>query len=141
MLKKILDVITIFLEGAMNVSQRYAETEVSGLDQIELESRALIKSASSLNQIKEHWEQDQGNLAEALEKNRKLWTLIASAMSDDSSPQPAELRKNLLNLAMFVFKRTMEVLVNPSPESLDILISINMNIARGLAEREQSPQE
>jgi len=141
MLKKILDVITIFLEGAMNVSQRYAETEVSGLDQIELESRALIKTASSLNQIKEHWEQDQGNLAEALEKNRKLWTLIASAMSDDSSPQPAELRKNLLNLAMFVFKRTMEVLVNPSPESLDILISINMNIARGLAEREQSPQE
>ncbi len=125
----------------MNVSQRYAETEVSGLDQIELESRALIKTASSLNQIKEHWEQDQGNLAEALEKNRKLWTLIASAMSDDSSPQPAELRKNLLNLAMFVFKRTMEVLVNPSPESLDILISINMNIARGLAEREQSPQE
>lgn len=141
MLKKILDVITIFLEGAMNVSQRYAETEVSGLDQIELESRALIKTASSLNQIKEHWEQDQGNLAEALEKNRKLWTLIASAMSDDSSPQPAELRKNLLNLAMFVFKRTMEVLVNPSPESLDILISINMNIARGLAEHEQSPQE
>ncbi len=125
----------------MNVSQRYAETEVSGLDQIELESRALIKTASSLNQIKEHWEQDQGNLAEALEKNRKLWTLIASAMSDDSSPQPAELRKNLLNLAMFVFKRTMEVLVNPSPESLDILISINMNIARGLAEHEQSPQE
>lgn len=125
----------------MNVSQRYAETEVSGLDQIELESRALIKTASSLNQIKEHWEQDQGNLAEALEKNRKLWTLIASAMSDDSSPQPVELRKNLLNLAMFVFKRTMEVLVNPSPESLDILISINMNIARGLAEHEQSPQE
>ena len=54
MLKKILDVITIFLEGAMNVSQRYAETEVSGLDQIELESRALIKTATSLNQNKEN---------------------------------------------------------------------------------------
>lgn len=125
----------------MNVSQRYTETEVSGLDQIELESRALIKTASSLNQIKEHWEQDQGNLAEALEKNRKLWTLIASAMSDESSPQPEELRKNLLNLAMFVFKRTMEILVNPTPESLDILISINMNIARGLSERGETPQE
>ncbi len=125
----------------MNVSQRYTETEVSGLDQIELESRALIKTASSLNQIKEHWEQDQGNLAEALEKNRKLWTLIASAMSDESSPQPEELRKNLLNLAMFVFKRTMEILVNPTPESLGILISINMNIARGLSERGETPQE
>lgn len=125
----------------MNVSQRYTETEVSGLDQIELESRALIKTASSLNQIKEHWEQDQGNLAEALEKNRKLWTLIASAMSDNSSPQPEELRKNILNLAMFVFKRTMEILANPLPESLGILISINMNIARGLAEHEDVPQK
>lgn len=125
----------------MNVSQRYTETEVSGLDQVELESRALIKTASSLNLIKENWEQKQGDLTEALEKNRKLWTVIASAMSDDSSPQPAEMKKNILTLAMFVFKRTMEVMVNPTPEGLGILISINMNIARGLAEHEQASQE
>lgn len=125
----------------MNISQRYTETEVSGLDQVELESRALIKTASSLNLIKENWEQKQGDLTEALEKNRKLWTVIASAMSDDSSPQPAEMKKNILTLAMFVFKRTMEVMVNPTPEGLGILISINMNIARGLAEHEQASQE
>lgn len=125
----------------MNVSQRYTETEVSGLDQVELESRALIKTASSLNLIKENWEQKQGDLTEALEKNRKLWTVIASAMSDDSSPQPVEMKKNILTLAMFVFKRTMEVMVNPTPEGLGILISINMNIARGLAEHEQASQE
>lgn len=124
----------------MNISQRYTETEVSGLGQIELESRALIKTASSLNQIKEHWEQMQGNLVEALEKNRRLWTIIASAMSDDSSPQPEDMRKNLLSLAMFVFKRTMDVMVDPKPESLDILININMNIARGLS-GQQSPEE
>lgn len=124
----------------MNVSQRYAETEVSGLGQVELESRALIKTASSLNNIKEHWEQNQGSLVEALEKNRRLWTVIASAMSDDSSPQPVETRHNILNLAVFVFKRTMEVLANPKPESLGILININMNIARGLSEHEQTPE-
>lgn len=125
----------------MNISQRYTETEVSGLDQIELESRALIKTASSLNLIKENWEQNQGDLTEALEKNRKLWTVIASAMSDDSSPQPADMKKNILTLAMFVFKRTMEIIINPSPESLGILISINMNIARGLAEHEEAQQK
>lgn len=124
----------------MNVSQRYTETEVSGLGQVELESRALIKTASNLNNIKEHWEQNQGSLVEALEKNRRLWTVIASAMSDDSSPQPEETRHNILNLAVFVFKRTMEVLANPKPESLGILININMNIARGLAEHEQTPE-
>lgn len=122
----------------MNISQRYTETEVSGLGQIELESRALIKAAASLNLIKEHWEQNCGELSDVLEKNRRLWTVIASAMSDESSPQPLEMRRNLLNLSMFIFKRTIEVLANPTPESLGILISINMNIARGLTEHNVS---
>ena len=39
----------------MNITNRYAETEVSGMNQVELESRALIKTASKLNQIKENW--------------------------------------------------------------------------------------
>lgn len=120
----------------MNVSQRYTETEVTGLDQVELESRALIKTASNLNHIKENWEQNQGDLLDALEKNRKLWTLIAGAMSDDSSPQPEDMKQNILTLAMFVFKRTMEIMVDPKPNALDILININMNIARGLSEHE-----
>lgn len=119
----------------MNISQRYAETEVSGMNQVELESRALIKTAARLNQIKENWEQNLGDLDEALEKNRRLRTIIAGAMSDNSSPQPKELRQNLLSLSVFVFKRTLEIMADPKPESLDILININMNIARGLSEK------
>lgn len=124
----------------MNISQRYAETEVSGMNQVELESRALIKAASSLNFIKENWEQKKGDLNEALDKNRRLWTIIAGAMSDNTSPQPPEMRQNLLSLSMFVFKRTLEIIANPKPESLDILININLNIARGLSEKPK-PQE
>ncbi len=119
----------------MNISQRYAETEVSGMNQVELESRALIKAASSLNFIKENWEQKHGDLNDALDKNKRLWTIIAGAISDNSSPQPPELRQNLLSLAMFVFKHTLDIISNPKPESLDILININMNIARGLSEK------
>ncbi len=119
----------------MNISQRYAETEVSGMNQIELESRALIKAASSLNFIKENWEQKHGDLNDALDKNKRLWTIIAGAISDNSSPQPPELRQNLLSLAVFVFKHTLDIMANPKPESLDVLININMNIARGLSEK------
>ncbi len=118
----------------MNISQRYAETEVSGMNQVELESRALIKTASRLNQIKENWEKQRGDLNEALDKNRRLWTIIAGSIGDNTSPQPHELRQNLLSLAMFVFKHTLEIVADPKPESLDVLININMNIARGLAE-------
>ncbi len=117
----------------MNETQKYSATEMSAMDQSELESRAFIKAASSLNMIKEHWDTEQGKLEEALDKNRRLWTIIASAMKEDDCPQPEEIRNNILNLALFVFRRTMDVLSDPKPESLNILIDINMNIAKGLA--------
>ncbi len=117
----------------MNETQKYSATEISAMDQSELESRAFIKAASSLNMIKEHWDTEQGKLEEALDKNRRLWTIIASAMKEDDCPQPVEIRNNILNLALFVFRRTMDVLSDPKPESLNILIDINMNIAKGLA--------
>lgn len=117
----------------MNLSQNYAQNEVSGLTQAELESRALIRTASSLNQIKENWEERKGELDEALEKNRKLWAIIASAMNEDDCPQPPEVRKNILSLAMFVFQRTVDTIANPDPQKLSVLISINMNIAKGLS--------
>lgn len=125
----------------MNISQKYAETEVSGMSQVELETRALIKAASGLNQIKENWEQKKGKLGEALEKNRRLWAIIAGAIGDNTSPQPHELRQNLLSLSMFVFKRTLEIISDPKPESLDVLININMNIARGLTEHLETEEE
>lgn len=117
----------------MNVSKNYSQTEVSGLGQIETESRALILTASMLNGIKENWSERQGELEEALEKNRKLWTIIASAMQDGDSPQPEDVKKSILNLAMFVFQRTVALMVEPKPEMLSVLININMNLARGLA--------
>lgn len=120
----------------MNGSQKYSETEMSSMGQVELESRAFIKAASTLNQIKEHWDTDQGQLMDALDKNRRLWTVIASAMQEKDCPQPPEVRNNILNLALFVFRRTMDVISEPKPESLNILISINMNIAKGLADNQ-----
>jgi len=124
----------------MDEVKKYSNTEVSSMGQIELESRAFIKAASSLNVIKEHWETEQGHLMEALEKNRRLWTVIASAMKEEDCPQPAEVRNNILNLALFVFRRTLDVISEHKPESLNILININMNIAKGLADgRGQQP--
>lgn len=117
----------------MDLPQSYAQTEVSGMKESELESRALIRTASSLNLIKEHWEERKGELEEALEKNRKLWAIIASAMNEADCPQPAEIKRNILSLAVFVFKRTVDVMANPAPEKLNALISINMNIAKGLS--------
>lgn len=122
----------------MNVLDKYTATQVSSLGQVELESRALINTASRLNSIKENWEDEKVGLNDALEKNRRLWTILATSMSEDDCPQPVEIKSNITNLAMFVFKKTMSIMVEPKPESLDILISINMNIAKGLSDKEVS---
>ncbi|MDR1026034.1 MAG: flagellar biosynthesis regulator FlaF [Lactobacillus sp.] len=118
----------------MNVYNEYSKNDVSTMDQVSLESRALIRTASALNAIKENWEEKKSELSAALDKNRLLWTIIATSMNEKDSPQPLNIRNNILNLALFVFQRTVSVLAEPSPEKLDILININMNIAKGLSE-------
>ncbi len=125
----------------MDAAQNYTQNDVSGMAQSELESRALIRTASALNSIKEHWDERQNELAEALEKNRKLWTIIASAMSETECPQPEEIKKSILNLSMFIFQRTVDMLANPAPGKLDALININMNIAKGLSGNSGSPEK
>lgn len=113
-------------------ADNYTATQKEGLSQNELESRAFICTASALNRIKEHWEEEKKELPEALEKNKLLWSVIAGAMKEDDCPQPDAVRRNILQLAAFVFNRTLDLLGDPRPEGLDILININLNIARGL---------
>lgn len=52
----------------MDASQNYTQNQVLGLEQTELESRALIRTASALNAIMENWDERKSELDEALEK-------------------------------------------------------------------------
>ena len=124
----------------MDNLKQYSSNAVNSLNQVELEVQALIKTASVLNAVKENWDSRIGELNDALERNRKLWTIIVSAMQEESCPQPKEIRINIINLGMFIFKRTMDIMIDPKPESLNVLIDINMNIAKGLSSHE-SPEE
>lgn len=117
----------------MNQVSGYAKNDVAGMNEAELEIRALIKTASALNKVKENWEESKDELSQALDKNRRLWSILASAMKEEDCPQPKEIRQNILNLASFVFKRTVDIIAKPEPQKLSILIDINMNIARGLS--------
>ena len=113
----------------------YAAAETSAQPQNELEARALVRTASRLNNIKEHWDEKSSELQEALDLNRKLWTIFVTDVCDESNPLPIEVKQNIVNLATFIFKQTFAVTAKPSPEALDTLININMNIARGLNEQ------
>ncbi|MEM8796659.1 MAG: flagellar biosynthesis regulator FlaF [Pseudomonadota bacterium] len=97
----------------------------------ELEATILIKAAAQFQQAQESWG-DRGQLKDALSYNRKLWAIFVANATDPESPLPLNLRNNIANLGIFVFKRTQEVLAEPAPEKLNILMSINRELASGL---------
>ena len=58
-----------------------------------------------------------------------------TAVTSNDNPLPNEIRQNVANLGLFVMKQTIATIVNPTPEHLGSLISINREVASGLLAR------
>ncbi|WP_370673459.1 flagellar biosynthesis regulator FlaF [Pleomorphomonas sp. PLEO] len=98
----------------------------------ELEAHLLLKAAAQLQSFKDNWSYEAEAVAEALAFNRKLWTILGTSATDESNPLPLEIKENVGNLTVFVLKRTLEIMGDPSPEKLSSLITINRSLAQGL---------
>lgn len=112
----------------------YRETEKNTLDGRDLEAMVLSKAAGYLLEVRNNWDQPGRRelLDEALRYNQRLWTLFQVELADENNPLPVDVKRNLLSLSMYIDKRTFECMAMPDPEKLDILISIDQNIAAGL---------
>ena len=113
----------------------YSVADISAKPQNELEASALIHTASRLNTLRENWPPKMQDLNDALEMNRKLWTIFATDVCEESNPLPREIKQNIFNLAHFIFKHTFAVQTKPTAHGLEVLININMNVAKGLNEQ------
>jgi flagellar protein FlaF len=114
----------------MNVYQKTAQT---GTSQRQLEATLLMKAASRLNLVKDNWETDQSDLNSALGYNRTLWTILSTAATETDSPLPFDLKRNIALIAIFVFNRSLDLIMDPKVSDLDALIDINRTIAQGLS--------
>ena len=101
----------------------------------ELEANLLLGAASRLQAIGDSWDHKRHDLDDALLYNRKLWTLFLTAVTRDDSPLPNEIRQNVTNLGLFVFKQTVSLMADPRPQQLISLININRELAAGLLGR------
>ncbi len=103
----------------------------------DLEAAALYKSARQLEAVRNQWDgANRGDLlAGALRFNQRLWTVFQCELASPDHQLAAEVRANLLNLCRFVDRRTYEVLADPDPAALQILININRSVADGLSVR------
>ena len=64
-----------------------------------------------------------------------------TALENPEEDRPNDLRSNIINLANFIFKREIDIMSKPEKEKLNILISINRDIAAGLMAKEQADKK
>ncbi len=99
----------------------------------DLEAQLLLRAASRLQNVHDHWDSERASLDHALLFNRKLWTIFLTSVTNNDNPLPAELRQNIANIGIFVMNHTLNVMGNPQPERLRSLININRQLAAGLS--------
>ena len=121
----------------------YDKTNKSSInDPREVEIRALLKSADRLQALRDNWgNHSVEDIDNALTPNQLLWSIFAGEMQKEETGLDLNIRNNIANLALFTFKRTLEIRAEGAPEKLDILININRNIAAGLQESMNNNQQ
>ncbi len=98
----------------------------------ELEYRAFGQVTAGLVRAKEEADAP-GNVAEALDANRKLWNVLSADCSAPGNQLPAALRGQIISLALWVARYSSQVLRDGA--DIDPLIDINRTMMEGLAAR------
>jgi len=69
-------------------------------------------------------------LVDVIDRNRRLWSMLAGDCISDGNQLPKELRAQIVSLAIWVSKYSGDVMRQGAP--LDPLIDVNRNIMQGL---------
>ena len=123
------------MQHGFNAYASAARANQSVVSPRELEASLLIKAAVRLQAISDDWSLADRDLDDALNYNRKLWTLLVSAVVAEDNLLPIGIKTNILSLANFIFNQTFRISASPAPEGLRVLVGINRDIAAGLRNR------
>ena len=113
-------------------AQAYSKTANKTSSARDMEADLLLQAAAQLQSIRDGWDSKHTELNAALNNNRKLWTLLVATVTRPENPLPVNLRQNVANIGLYVFKQTIAAMANPRPEQLGSLININRELASGL---------
>jgi flagellar biosynthesis activator protein FlaF len=120
-----------------NPLQAYQEADKSAMSGREIEAHALTKAALALKECQKMWdipERDQ-MLAEALKLNQRVWSIFQAELTMVDNPMPLPIKQNILKLSAYIDKQIIGILSDPKREELEIIISINENLAAGLRQQ------
>jgi len=115
-----------------SAAQAYGNVANQTSNPREMEASLLLDAASKLQAATKTVGEP---LNKALSHNRKLWTLLMSAVTSKDNPLDIRIRQNIANLGLFVCKQTINAQLDPKPAHLAPLIAINRELAAGLLGR------
>jgi len=115
----------------LNAYRTVQKTTESGR---EIEALVLTRAAVKLAEIQRNWDSPDrdAKLDEALRNNQLIWSIFQGDLMKADNPLPKKLRQDILSLSAFIDKRTFEVMAQPAPEKLEVIINLNLNLAAGL---------
>ena len=120
-----------------NPMQAYESVNKSTLSGREIEAAVLTKAARKLQLCQDNWDAEDRHthLDLALKFNQRIWSIFQGELAREDNPLPRKLKVDLLSLSAIIDRRIFEIMANPAPEKLTIIININNNIAAGLRTR------
>jgi len=112
----------------------YESVDKSTMSGREIEAAVLTKAALKLKECQDNWEAGACNekLDIALKFNQRIWSIFQSELAREDNPLPKKLKVDILSLSAYIDRRIFEIMAQPAPEKLKIIIDINNNIAAGL---------
>ncbi|WP_170571696.1 flagellar biosynthesis regulator FlaF [Ruegeria atlantica] len=108
----------------------YAQTAAPTRTPRDAEYEAISKITHRLKAAAARRKTDFGGFVQALHENRRLWTVLATGVSDSDNALPSELRARIFYLAEFTEQHSSQVLGNKA--TVEPLLEINMAVLRGL---------
>lgn len=97
----------------------------------ETEYRALGVATAGLVRAKEEGRVHLGRLAEALDANRRLWSVLSADCAVEGNKLVPELRASIISLSLWVSRHSSAVLRDGA--DIDDLIAVNRSVMEGLA--------
>lgn len=108
----------------------YARPEAPQKTPRSLEYELLARTTQRLSKAWANRNENYVGLITALDENQRLWSTLASDVSDPGNGLPAKLRAQLFYL--YEFTATHSRAVRENKGSVEVLVDINTAVMRGL---------
>ncbi len=117
--------------------QAYQKAQQSAEKPSQVEYRLFAEVTNALIKVKDRAIRDK-QMVEALDWNRRMWSVLSSDCGTEGNGLPAQLRAGIISLSIWVSKHSSAVM--RGEESIDDLININRTIMEGLADQAKLQQ-